>query len=410
MPALPVRETAQDFDLGDLPNEPFEALYVHVPFCSHKCHYCDFYSITRQTEDRMRRFVDLVLAEADCWVDSEARFTTVFFGGGTPSLLPPIEMDRLLSGLRDRLDLSGVIEWTIETNPGSASDAYFDTLAKHSMHRVSFGAQSFDAAELNALERDHRGVDVPAAVEAARRAGIPRQSLDLIYAIPGQTLASLDRSLDAALSLDVEHLSCYGLTYEPNTPLAVRRRLGRVVATPEDDEVAMFRHIRDRLATAGMPAYEISNFARPGCESRHNLAYWHGDNYLGLGPSAASHLAGTRWRNTPHLGKWERAVEVAGHAAIDVERLTMPERAAELAWLNLRTTRGIDVADFQRRIGCSPLEAFGSRLGDLVSQGLLERDEVFICLSNMGLIVADAVASELMSAGETVGLGVHDDD
>ena len=393
MPALPVREAT---DLVDLPSAPFGGLYVHVPFCAHKCHYCDFYSITRQPEERMRRFVDLVLSEADRWSSHAAGYRTVFFGGGTPSLLPPAEMARLIRGLRDRLDLDGVVEWTVETNPGSASPAYFDALAAGGVDRVSFGAQSFEAAELDALERDHRGVDVPRAVELARRAGIARGSLDLIYAIPGQTLASLDRSLDAALALHVEHLSCYGLTYEPNTPLAVRRRLGRVVAMPEDDEVEMFRHVRRRLSAAGLEPYEISNFARRGCESRHNLAYWHGDNYLGLGPSAASHLDGTRWRNAPHLGQWERGVEEKGGAAIDVERLTPGERAAELAWLNLRTTSGIDASDFERRLGMSPQEAFGDRLDDLASQGLIEHVGGHVRLTDAGLIVADAAAAELM--------------
>ena len=396
MISLPLSEP--EAALGDLPSAAFAALYVHVPFCAHKCHYCDFYSITRQSGDRMSRFVDLTLGEAERWADRENRFTTVFFGGGTPSLLPPSEMARLIGGLRERLDLSGVNEWTIETNPGSATAAYFDALAAGGVDRVSFGAQSFDAAELDALERDHAGHDVPASIELARAAGIPRQSVDLIYAIPGQTLASLDRTLDAAIGLGVEHVSCYGLTYEPNTPLAVRRRLGRVTATPEDDEVAMFRHIRERLSAVGLPPYEISNFARPGRECRHNLAYWHGENYLALGPSGASHLDGVRWRNAPHLGKWERSLEQGALPAIDVERLAPAERAAELAWLNLRTTAGIDIVDFEQRTGRTPAAWFGGQLSDLVAAGVVEMTPTHVRLTEAGLIVADAVASELMVA------------
>ncbi|MFI5382568.1 MAG: radical SAM family heme chaperone HemW, partial [Tepidisphaerales bacterium] len=249
-------------------------LYLHVPFCFHKCHYCDFYSITRQSPQRMERFVDRILREARGWAAGgrgpTVKPATIFFGGGTPSLLPLQTMRRLLAGLCEVFDCSAVTEWTIECNPATVDDEYCRMLRESGVNRLSFGAQSFDDRELDLLERHHRPDDVPRSLDIARRAGFERLNLDLIYAIPGQTLASWEKSLAAGLSLGTEHLSCYGLTYEPNTPFTVRRRLGQFAATEESMELAMLHRTRQTLAAAGLPAYEISNYARPGAECRHN--------------------------------------------------------------------------------------------------------------------------------------------
>jgi oxygen-independent coproporphyrinogen-3 oxidase len=404
MPALPVTLNEPAADTRLLPKAAdFRGLYVHVPFCVHKCHYCDFYSITRQTPGRMEQFVDRVLAEADQWHDKTGSFGTVFFGGGTPSLLPAVAMRRLCEGLRDRLDLDAVDEWTIECNPNHVDVAYFDTLVKSGVTRISFGAQSFVAAELIALERDHEPACVAPAIEAARRSGITRQSVDLLHAIPGQTARSLCYSLDQAIATGVSHVSCYGLTYEPNTPLTVRRRLGRVVASTEDEELDLFRLTRQHLRDTGLLPYETSNFARSGFECRHNLYYWAGENYLGLGPSAASHADGTRWRNEPHLGRWERRVDDGGLPIIDAERLAPADRAAELAWLNLRTTRGIDVPDFQHRTGRPPADWFGDTIDSLIDAKLLESNGVSLRLTERGTELTDAVAAELFAACHDLG-------
>lgn len=384
-----------------LPNlaGPVVGLYVHVPFCTHKCHYCDFYSITRQTPDRMHAFVDRILKEADVWLARgvQTNFKTIFFGGGTPSLLPRDAMTRLLIGLADRFDLRDVNEWTVEVNPATADHADLAAMRAGGVTRISLGGQSFEPSELATLERQHDPADVGRAVNLARDVGIDRQSIDLIFAIPGQTLASLNCSLDLTLATGVTHLSCYGLTYEPNTPLAVRRRLGRIVATPDDEEVRQFRHVRERLAAAGRPAYEISNYAAPGDACRHNLTYWHGDSYLGLGPSAASHVAGVRWRNEPHLGRWEKAVDAGEPAAIEVEQLDADARARELAWLNLRTTRGIDVTDFQRRTGLNPRQRFATVLASLTGAGLIDDAGDRLHLSKSAWPLADGVAAEFLA-------------
>jgi oxygen-independent coproporphyrinogen-3 oxidase len=388
---------------ADLPAGDVAALYVHVPFCFHKCHYCDFYSITRQSDERMRRFVDRILAEAAAW-ERRARTgpsvqpRTVFFGGGTPSLLPLEQMERLLAGLRRAFDLRRVNEWTVEVNPATARLEYCRMLREQGVDRLSMGAQSFDPAELKVLERHHCPDDVERGMAIAREAGFHRINLDLIYAIPGQDLSSWDRSLSAALRLGTSHLSCYGLTYEPNTPIAVRKRLGQLSAVVEEDaELEMFRHTRRLLTDAGLQPYEISNYAAPGEECRHNLLYWNCGNYIGLGPSAASHVEGWRWRNRPHLREWETAVDAGELPAVEVERLTPGRRAGELAMLRLRLSRGIDLSDFSARTGFDAESIYAERLNHLRGLGLVEHVDGSVRLTNSGLAVADAVAAEFLS-------------
>src|SRR4051794_40405893 len=266
-----------------LPRAAVPGLYVHIPFCFHKCHYCDFYSITRQTPERMARYVDLILREADLWTTGNGpivRPRTVFFGGGTPTLLPLDQMRRLIGGLRDRFDFSDLQEWTTEANPATVDKAYCQMLRESGIDRISFGAQSFDRSELSSLERHHDPDDVPRSLDFARRAGFERLNIDLIYALPGQSIESWSRSLELAIALGLSHLSCYGLTYESNTPIAVKKRLGMLRPAEEDLELQMFHHTRQRLAAVGLPAYEVSNYSRPGAECRHNLIYWQGDDYI----------------------------------------------------------------------------------------------------------------------------------
>lgn len=406
----PAAAPAQSLSRGKLPAADVRGLYVHVPFCFHKCHYCDFYSITRQDEQRMARFVDRVLAEANGWVEHPAASggrgaqcpelhpRTVFFGGGTPSLLPLVHMKRLIEGLRQRIPWGDVEEFTVEVNPATATAEYCQMLREAGVDRLSFGAQSFNRTELQVLERHHDPDDVARSVEIARAAGFGRINLDLIYAIPGQDLSSWDQSLSAALAMGTTHLSCYGLTYEPNTPIAVRKRLGQLRAVVEEDaELEMFRHTRRRLESVGILPYEISNYATPGQECRHNLLYWTGGNYVGLGPSAASHVEGWRWRNRPHLGEWEGAVDRGALPAVDVEHLTPRRRAGELAMLSLRLSCGIDIGEFSGRTGFDVESLFPDQLSHLLRLGLIERAGERIRLTDSGLAVADAVAGEFLA-------------
>jgi oxygen-independent coproporphyrinogen-3 oxidase len=387
-------------DPARLPAGDVEGLYVHVPFCFHKCHYCDFYSITRQGDDRMARFVDLLLAEADLWLRSPAgagaRPRTIFFGGGTPTLLPEPLMRDLLRGLRSRFDLGRLEEWTIEANPATVREAYCATMREAGVDRLSFGAQSFKPAELAMLERHHDPADVARGIDAARAAGFRRLNVDLIYAIPGQDLASWSDSLEAALALGTPHVSCYNLTYEPNTPMAVKKRLGHFEPVGEDVELAMLHHTRARMRAAGYGAYEVSNYAVAGEACRHNLVYWTGGNYIGLGPSAASHVEGWRWRNRPHLGEWERAVSAGELPAADVETLSPARRAGELAMLLLRLERGIEFDAFAARTGRDARRLFREQIDRLSPVGLIAVDESSIRLTERGIDVADAIGAEFL--------------
>lgn len=396
---LPVLTTIRSTTLqqSDLPLARVDGLYVHVPFCFHKCHYCDFYSITRQSPERMVAFVDRLLAEAAMWSASAGGLIrTVFFGGGTPSLLPIDQMARLIDGLRQRLDLSGVAEWTIECNPATVSAEYCWMLRERGVDRLSFGAQSFHKPELATLERHHDPDDVPRSVELARAAGFKRLNLDLIYAIPGQSLESWMNNLERALAIGTTHLSCYGLTYELNTPIAVKKRLGLLVETEESVELQMLHATRSRLRSANLNPYEISNYAADGQECQHNLMYWTGGNYLALGPSGASHLDGHRWKNRPHLGEWESAIDARKLPAAEYEVLSPLQRAGELAMLMLRLSGGLRFNVFADRTGLDARTVYASTADNLLTIGLIELTDDAFRLTEKGLNVADAVAAEFL--------------
>jgi len=385
-------------DAASLPAASFDGLYVHVPFCFHKCHYCDFYSITRQSAERMTRYVDLLLAEARGWTRQPPKIElkTVFFGGGTPSLLPLEEMRRLVGGLREVFDCSAVNEWTIECNPATVAGEYLQMLRESGVDRLSFGAQSFDRHELATLERHHEPGDVKKSVDLARAAGFERLNVDLIYAIPGQDLSSWAMSLEEAIALSTEHLSCYGLTYEQNTPMAVKKRLGMIRAVEDDIELQMLHHTRRRLNEAGFFPYEISNYARRGEECRHNLLYWNGGNYLGLGPGAASHVEGHRWRNRPHLGEWESSVAVDELPVIDVEHLSPSQRSSEMIMLQLRLAGGVDLDAVERLSGVDPMRQYGPTLERLAKLDLIILGDDHFHLTDSGIEVADSIAEQFM--------------
>ncbi len=343
----------------------------------------------------MDAFVDLLLAEAKLWTFDRRDLTprTIFFGGGTPSLLPAASMQRLIVGLKDRFDLSQLEEWTIEINPATADLDYLKMLRAEGVDRLSFGAQSFDRDELKTLERHHDPADVENSIAMARQAGFQRLNVDLIYAIPNQTLESWRRSLDRALLLQIDHLSCYGLTYESNTPMTVRKRLGQFTPSTDELELQMYKQARDSLAAAGIEWYEISNYARAGQECRHNLIYWTGGNYIGLGPSAASHVDGHRFKNLPHLREWEQAVPTGQLPVVEHELLSPGQRISERILLQLRLRCGIDLNTLE--IDADERAAWVERITPLARKRLISITPTHVHLLDAGLAVADAVALEL---------------
>jgi oxygen-independent coproporphyrinogen III oxidase len=324
------------------------SLYIHVPFCFHKCHYCDFYSIV-DTRDRQEPFVERLLRELTALTPwASGPLETVFIGGGTPSLLAPHLWRRLLHHLdacfatRTMLDRGG--EFTVECNPETVTSELADAFAAGGVTRVSMGAQSFKPTHLKTLERWHDPSKVAPALDCMRSAGIRRQSIDLIFGIPGQSMDDWREDLTTAVQLDTEHLSCYGLTYEQGTAMTARLERGEFTPADEDLEADMFEATIDHLARQGLHRYELSNFARPGAECRHNLVYWRQGNWLAAGPAASGHIDGLRWKNVPRLDDHLKATPDDTSLISESETPSPARNLIELLMTGLRLSEGLDPA------------------------------------------------------------------
>lgn len=372
-------------------------LYLHIPFCFHKCHYCDFYSIV-DDRDRQAAFISRMIEEINAWHEKAADLApqTLFVGGGTPTLLKPDLWQKLLEALHHGFDMSQMREFTIEANPETVSAELLDILVAGGVNRISIGAQSFQPDHLKTLERWHDPANVAKAARLASQAGLTNINLDLIYAIPGQTPADWQADLEMALSLDPQHLSCYALTFEPNTALTVRRDLGRISPADEEIERAMFEQTISTLTGAGFEHYEISNFARitsdPAKSYRclHNLNYWQNHNWLAIGPSASGHLDGLRWKNIPHLGRYLASAGLP--PAVDIERLDRDDAIGEQLMLGLRLIDGLPLDWIQTHVR-------GERLSEIerhIDTGLLERSATHLRLTAKGLLLADGIIATLI--------------
>lgn len=373
-----------------------EGLYLHIPFCFHKCHYCDFYSIVPSKTDQQERYDQFTSRLIDDLAFLKANFPgsprTIFVGGGTPTFLPAANWRVLLDAMKQQEWLSEVIEFTVEANPETVTSALLDQLVSGGVNRMSMGAQSFDETHLKTLERWHDPRKVSHAVSLARQAGISNLNVDLIFAIPGQTLDDVKRDLDAALSLDTEHLSYYNLTYEPNTAMKQKLAMGQIMPVDEDTEAAMYELILSRLAEAGFEHYEISNWCKPGLPCAHNLMYWTNGNWVGGGPAAASHLAGWRWKNQPSLGPY---LESQGQPPMmDVEHLPEDQRVGEVLMMHLRLRRGVPMSRLTELVPQGDWRH--DKISELTQLGLLEKVDEHLRLTHQGLLVGDAVLGELL--------------
>jgi oxygen-independent coproporphyrinogen-3 oxidase len=321
---------------------------------------------------------------------------TIFIGGGTPTRLTPEQLERLLVAVRQWFPLTPAGEWTVEANPGTLDQAKVDVLAAGGVNRVSLGAQSFQPELLKALERNHSPEEVPRALDLIRPR-FPFWSFDLIFGVPGSTPALWADDLETALALRPSHLSCYGLVYEKGTALWKQERAGLVHPVDEESERTMYEHTIDRLAAEGLEMYEISNFARPGHESRHNLVYWANDAYFGVGLGAARYLRGVRSSNTRDLPFYLKLIDESQDATGPTETLDPEARARETAVLMLRrTVIGLDRDDFQRRTGFRFDAIAGDALPRHRAGGLLEDDGQRVRFTREGLFLADTVLSDLV--------------
>lgn len=379
-------------------DDHISAVYIHLPFCFHKCHYCDFYSIVDRSPARHNQLVDRLLGELEYFEqrgDLPAwKPETLFLGGGTPTFLYPDSLKRLMTVLQGRSWAGGLQEITVEANPETLTDQVAEILAGAGVNRLSIGAQSFNPDLLKTLERWHDPDSVLRAFQAAAQAGITNLNVDLIFGIPGQTLGMVKEDLDRALSLSPRpaHISHYSLTYEAGTAMTKRLELGRFTPLGQDEIADQYALIRKRLADEGFEQYEISNWAMPGRCCRHNLMYWTNRNWLGLGPGASSHIAGRRWKNEPHLGRY--LTSTGQPPAVDEEQVGPETAAGERLMLGLRLREGMPVAlvdqlldtDADRR------EAF-NHLHDI---GMLEQVADRYRLTEQALFVSDSVLSKLV--------------
>ena len=370
-------------------------LYVHVTFCFHKCHYCDFYSLVDR-EGQSPAYLARLEADIE-WVRTRvaAPIETVFVGGGTPTLLSAQELRALCATIR-RLPLGDACEWTVEANPETIDQEKADALVAGGVNRISIGAQSFDPKHLKTLERWHDPANVARAVSVLRAAGIANINLDLIFGIPGQTLEEWRSDLARALELGPEHISCYGLTYEANTAMTKRLERGDFAPCEEDLEAAMYDVTRERLAAAGFAQYEISNFARAGRECRHNLVYWRNEPWWAVGPSASGFVAGHRFKVVPRLGDWlarasgDDAQPVVEHEAPDEKR-----NVSESLMLGLRLMEGIDRELEVRSITLEPGRAVV--IARAIDSGLLERTpQNRLRFTHRGAALANEVLTQLV--------------
>lgn len=396
MSDVPHLEARRDLRAGVEAAAPVPHLYVHWPFCARKCPYCDFNSHAGKDEIRTR-YAEALIAEATRW-RGLVKATTVFVGGGTPTYVDAEGLEHYLGGVRDALDLTEVAEWTIEANPGSLDAAKVEALLRVGVNRVSLGVQSFDDRHLHTLGRIHDGATALRAIEVLRTSGLPRFSLDLILATPGQSLADQEADLRQAIDLAPEHLSAYVLTFEEGT--AFTRMLSQgLMDPPEPERELQHLHMaRDALGTAGYARYEISNYAKAGCESQHNLAYWQNADWIGIGAGAHSHVAGVRWDNVKDPAVYARRVESGDLPTASSEQVGPDMRALEMLMMGLRLTVGVDLAKVEAVTGVRIEDRHVRDIDELAALGLIALEGRQLRLVGRGFDVANAIIGRFYPA------------
>jgi oxygen-independent coproporphyrinogen-3 oxidase len=388
--------------LGD--QKPF-SLYVHIPYCVSKCPYCDFNSHvvpeipeTSYTEALIQELNHY--AQVDHWHSRIVR--TIFFGGGTPSTFHPSSIARILAHADRLFSMDADCEITLEANPGTVDRQNFAGYRTAGVNRISVGVQSFQPHLLKFLGRVHSAGEAVKALQIIGDAGFKNFSLDLIYANPGQTLPDLEKDLDTAISFQSPHLSAYNLTIEEGTPFHHEYHSGRMPLLSEDVEIAMAELIEGRLNDAGLQRYEISNYARPGFHSRHNVNYWQGGDYLGIGAGAHSHnktgvqgALAQRWSNEKNPGRYMSQVRETSQAVVNREAITYETAASEFMFLGLRTTQGISIDTFCSRFRKTPVELY-PQIDSWIEGDLMEEKNSFLRLTRKGLMVANSIFVEFM--------------
>ena len=366
--------------------------YVHIPFCTQICYYCDFSKVFIKNQP-VDSYLEHLLQEFHSYDIQKLR--TLYIGGGTPTALSASQLEVLLDGLTKNLDLSMLEELTIEANPGDLDADKIAVLQNSAVNRVSLGVQTFDDKMLKKIGRSHTEKDIYENIDRLKLAGFDNISIDLIYALPGQTMEQVKDNVAKAIALDIPHMSLYSLILENHTVFMNRMRRGKLPLPKEELEAEMFEYIIAELERAGFVHYEISNFSKQGFESRHNLMYWDNAEYYGIGAGASGYVDGVRYKNHGPIRHYLKAVE-EGSARINEEHLSQREQMEEEMFLGLRKKSGISMARFEEKFERSFQELYGEIVRDLVQQGLMQVEGDRVRMTKRGLFLGDTVAERFI--------------
>ena len=366
--------------------------YVHIPFCTQICYYCDFSKVFIKNQP-VDSYLEHLLEEFRSYDIQKLR--TLYIGGGTPTALSASQLEVLLKGLTKNLDLSVLEELTIEANPGDLDADKIAVLKNSAVNRVSLGVQTFDDKMLKKIGRSHLEKDIYENIDRLKLAGFDNISIDLIYALPGQTMEQVKDNVAKAIGLDIPHMSLYSLILENHTVFMNRMRRGKLPLPKEELEAEMFEYIIVELERVGFEHYEISNFSKPGFESRHNLMYWDNAEYYGIGAGASGYVNGVRYKNHGPIRHYLSAVE-EGNARITEEHLSQKEQMEEEMFLGLRKKSGVSMARFEEKFGRSFDGLYGEIVRDLVQQGLMQIDGDRVRMTKRGLFLGDTVAERFI--------------
>ena len=366
--------------------------YVHIPFCTQICYYCDFSKVFIKNQP-VDSYLEHLLQEFHSYDIQKLR--TLYIGGGTPTALSASQLKVLLEGLTKNLDLSMLEELTIEANPGDLDADKIAVLQNSAVNRVSLGVQTFDDRMLKKIGRSHTEKDIYENIDRLKLAGFDNISIDLIYALPGQTMDQVKDNVAKAIALDIPHMSLYSLILENHTVFMNRMRRGKLALPKEELEAEMFEYIIAELEKAGFEHYEISNFSKLGFESRHNLMYWDNAEYYGIGAGASGYVDGVRYKNHGPIRHYLKAVD-EGSARINEEHLSQREQMEEEMFLGLRKKSGVSMARFEEKFERSFQELYGDVVRDLIRQGLMQVDGDCIRMTKRGLFLGDTVAERFI--------------
>lgn len=366
--------------------------YVHIPFCTQICYYCDFSKVFIKNQP-VDAYLQALIREFESYDIKKLR--TLYIGGGTPTSIIAEQLEYLLTNLTKHLDLSVLEEFTIEANPGDLTEDKIEVLKNSAVNRVSLGVQTFNDKHLKQIGRSHNEAQIYSTISNLKKAGFHNISIDLIYALPGQTMEDVKENVAKAIALDIPHLSLYSLILEHHTVFMNKMRRGKLQLPKEDLEAKMFEYIISELEANGFEHYEISNFTKPGFESRHNLMYWDNAEYFGVGAGASGYLNGVRYRNRGPIQHYLKAV-AEGNARLAEEVLTKDEMMEEELFLGLRKKSGVSIARFEEKFGLSFEDRYGQIVRELCEQGLLVTDDKVIRMTKKGLFLGDTVAERFI--------------